>query len=217
VVLVCLPGSLLAQTVKPDTSAEAGTLPSTIPIFPLQDVMLFPHVSRPLLIFEPRYRAMVADALKGDRIIGMVLLRPGYESDYEGRPPVYPIGCAGVITEATQLPDGRYTIVLRGLAKFRVTGEDQSRPYRLAKIQAMPETLTDEDKTALRTERQRLVSVLKAAMAPGSDLPPATIPDEDLVNAVSQYLDIEPIDRQDLLERNGALLRVQALIALLEK
>jgi hypothetical protein len=54
-------------------------------------------------------------------------------------------------------------------------------------------------------------------MAPGSDLPPATIPDEDLVNAVSQYLDIEPIDRQDLLERNGALLRVQALIALLEK
>ena len=81
-------------------------LPRTIPIFPLPDVMLFPNTTRPLYIFEPRYRAMVADALMGDRIIGMVLLRPGYEADYEGRPPVYPIGCAGVITDVEQMPDG---------------------------------------------------------------------------------------------------------------
>src|SRR5213594_509810 len=85
VVLLCVPGSLRAQ----------DTIPSTIPIFPLEDATLFPNVSRPLYIFEPRYRAMVSDALKGDRVIGMVLLRPGHEADYEGRPPVYPIGCAG--------------------------------------------------------------------------------------------------------------------------
>ena len=65
-------------------------LPPTIPIFPLPNVVLFPNVFLPLHIFEPRYRAMVADALKGDRMIGMVLLRPGWEGDYEGRPPVYP-------------------------------------------------------------------------------------------------------------------------------
>jgi len=90
-------------------------LPPTIPIFPLPNVVLFPNVFLPLHIFEPRYRAMVADALKGDRIIGMALLRPGFEASYEGRPPVYPIGCAGVITHTDPLPDGRSNIVLRGL------------------------------------------------------------------------------------------------------
>jgi Lon protease-like protein len=188
-------------------------LPPTIPIFPLPDVMLFPNVSRPLHIFEPRYRAMVADALKGDRIIGMVLLRPGYEADYEGRPAVYPIGCAGVITDVEELPDGRFNIVLRGLAKFRVTGEDQSRAYRLARVEAMPELLKDEERVALRKQRQRLEALL---VAPGSEPPPPTIPDDELVNALAQYLDLDPMDRQELLERDGALSRSQALIDLLD-
>src|ERR1051325_687003 len=99
-------------------------LPPIIPIFPLPNAVLFPNVYLPLHIFEPRYRAMVSDALKGDRIIGMVLLQPGYESQYEGRPPVYTTGCAGLITHAEPLADGRYNIVLRGIAKFRITAED---------------------------------------------------------------------------------------------
>src|SRR5687768_15054852 len=104
-------------------------LPPTIPIFPLPNVVLFPNVFLPLHIFEARYREMVADALSGDRIIGMVLLRPGYESNYEGRPPVYPVGCAGVITHSEPLPDGGYNIVLRGLEKFRITGEERTKQY----------------------------------------------------------------------------------------
>jgi len=215
--LLCLPAAASAQPAKRGTAAEPAALPSTIPIFPLQDVMLFPNAFRPLLIFEPRYRAMVADALKGDRIIGMVMLRPGHEAEYEGRPPVYPIGCAGVITEVEQLPDGRYTLVLQGLVKFRIAGEDQSRPYRLARVEPMPETLNDEDSAALRVQRQRLVSVLADLLAPGTKLPPPTFPDVDLVNTVSQYVDIEPVDRQNLLERNGPLARSRALIELLEK
>ena len=85
-----------------------------LPLFPLPHVVLFPNVFLPLHIFEPRYREMVADAITGDRMIGMVLLRPGWEQDYEGRPPVYPIGCSGLITHVEQLADGRYNIVLRG-------------------------------------------------------------------------------------------------------
>ena len=99
----------------------------------------------------------MADALKGDRIIGMVLLRPGHEAEYEGRPPVYPIGCAGVITDVEQLPDGRYAILLRGLVKFRVTSEDQSRAYRLARVEAMPE-MTDvpfAERLGLLVDRER--------------------------------------------------------------
>ena len=107
-------------------------LPSTIPIFPLPNVVLFPNVFLPLHIFEPRYREMVADALDGDRMIGMVLLRPGWESDYEGRPPVFPIGCAGLITHHERLPDGRYNIILRGLQKFRIQGEENGNSYRVA-------------------------------------------------------------------------------------
>ena len=95
-----------------------------LPLFPLPNVVLFPNVFLPLHIFEPRYREMVADALAGDRLIGMVLLRPGWEHDYEGRPPVYPIGCSGVITHVERLPDGRYNIVLRGLERFRIVEED---------------------------------------------------------------------------------------------
>ena len=191
-------------------------LPPTIPIFPLQDVMLFPNISRPLLIFEPRYRAMVADALKGDRIIGMVLLRAGYEAEYEGRPPVYPIGCAGVITSVEQLPDGRYVIVLRGLVKFRVTSEDQTRPYRLARVEAMPEMPNDEQRVALRRQRPRLTALLAEVVAPGSEPPSPALPDEELVNGLAQHLELDPIERQDLLERNGPLSRSQALIDLLE-
>ncbi len=95
-------------------------LPATIPIFPLPNVVLFPGVFLPLHIFEPRYREMVADALKGERLIGMTLLKPGWESNYEGRPPVYPVGCAGLVSHVDKLADGRYNIVLHGLEKFRV-------------------------------------------------------------------------------------------------
>jgi hypothetical protein len=215
--LLCVPGTVSAQAGRPDTAQGAGILPQTIPIFPLEDVVLFPNISRPLHIFEPRYRAMVADALKGDRIIGMVLLRPGYEADYEGRPPVYPIGCAGVITDVEQLPDGRYLIVLRGLVKFRVSSEDQSRPYRLARVEAIPETPNDQERVALRERRQRLTALFVASAPPGSQPPPPALPDEDLVNALAQLLDLDPIDRQELLERQGPLARSEGLINLLER
>src|ERR687888_1571851 len=131
-------------------------LPPTIPIFPLPNAVLFPNVYLPLHIFEARYRAMVADALKGDRIIGMVLLQPGYEADYEGRPPVYPTGCAGLVTHSEPLPDGRYNIVLRGIEKFRITAEDHSKPYRLANIDPLPELVPEAERVAIRQQRQRL-------------------------------------------------------------
>ncbi len=193
-------------------------LPPIIPIFPLPNVVLFPNVFLPLHIFEPRYRAMVGDALEGDRIIGMTLLQPGFEPHYEGRPPVYPVGCAGVITHAERLPDGRFDIVLRGIEKFRITGEDESKAYRLAYVQPINETIGDADRTAVRQHRQRLEALLAVAVertGSGPKFPPA-VPDEDLVNALAQYLGLEPIERQALLERHGVLARCQGLIELLE-
>ena len=214
--LLSTTGAVWAQPAPQDKMPGAGALPSSIPIFPLPDAMLFPNVSRPLLIFEPRYRAMVADALKGDRVIGMVTLRPGYEADYEGRPPIFPVGCAGVITSSEELPDGRFIIVLRGLVKFRVASEDQSRAYRQANAEAMPELFSDEERAALHKERQRLEDLL-ASIDPRSEPPPTTLPDDEVVNTLAQYLDLDPLDRQSLLEREGALSRTQALIFLLQR
>lgn len=213
-VLLWLPGSAGAQSAKPGTAPGAGALPSVIPIFPLPDIVLFPDVALPLMIFEPRYRAMVADALKGDGIIGMVLLRPGYEADYEGRPPIFAIGCAGRISKYQLLPDGRYLIELLGLVKFRVTGEDQSRPYRLARVDAMPEAATGDESAALSALRLRLDSLLAASIPPDSDL--LSLPDDVFVNGLSQNLGLEPIERQELLEMKGPLPRAQALIEWVE-
>ena len=215
VVLVCVAGSASAQAVDSEATA-AARLPAEIPIFPLGDATLFPGISRPFLIFEPRYRAMIADALKGDRIIGMVFLKPGFEANYEGRPPIYEIGCAGEISEYELLPDGRYTIVLHGLVKFRVTGEDNRQPYRLARVNPVPETPRDDDLARLSALRERLSMLLVAIIPPGADLPPTGIPDATFINAVAMYVNIPEAARQQLLERDGLLARAQALIELLE-
>src|SRR6516225_12385740 len=116
-----------------------------LPLFPLPNVVLFPNVFLPLHIFEPRYREMTADALASDRMIGMVLLRPGWERDYEGRPPVYPIGCSGVVTHVERLPDGRFNIVLRGLERFRILEEEHGRAYRRALVEPLTEAPVDAD------------------------------------------------------------------------
>jgi uncharacterized protein len=193
-------------------------LPPAIPIFPLPNVVLFPNVFLPLHIFEPRYREMVADALIGDRIIGMVLLRPGWEANYDGRPPVYPIGCAGVVTNAERLPDGRYNIVLQGLEKFRILDEEDGRSYRVARVDGMPESSGADDRESMSAARRRLEALLvPQPSGRGADPKlPSTMPDQDLVNALAQYLELEPVEKQALLERQGLLARCLSLIELLE-
>ena len=189
---------------------------SLIPICPLPNVVLFPNVFLPLHIFEPRYRQMVADALQADRIIGMVLLRSGWEHNYDGRPPVYPVGCSGLVTHAEKLPDGSYNIVLRGLEKFRIVSEDDRRSYRLARVESITESQTDPE--ALRNERRRLeVLLIRRLEQVGADpkVPPS-MPDEDLVNSLAQHLEFEPVEKQAPLERAGLLARCQSLIELLE-
>ncbi len=182
-----------------------------VPLFPLPNVVLFPRVFLPLHIFEPRYREMVRDALAGDRIIGMVLLRDAGAAGDVNNPAVFPTGCAGLITHCERLPDGRYNIVLRGLYKFRVVEEDRSRSYRRASVETLAEP---DDADGLRAARRRLERLLTGT---GSNLKlPAGMDGSDLVNALSQYLEFDPIEKQALLERNGPKDRCQALGDLLE-
>ena len=202
--------------------ASPATVPAEIPLFPLPETSLFPGVSRPFLIYEPRYREMISDAMKGNKIIGMVRLRPGFEKDYEGRPPIYGVGCAGTIEEYEQLPDGRYVILLRGLTTFRIVSEESAssgarKPYRLAHIEAVPELLKDEDRLALSTLRNRIEKLLVTLLPLGVDPPDPSLEDDEFVNIVAQNFGMPEATRQELLERNRVIERARALADLLDK
>jgi Lon protease-like protein len=194
-------------------------LSSPLPLFPLPNVVLFPGVFLPLHIFEARYRAMTEDALAGDRMIGMALLKPGFESEYEGRPPIYPVGCVGLITHAERLPDGRFHIVLQGVERFRVIGEDDSRVYRVGIIERLGGDIpTASDTATLRALRDRIEHLLVPLVERGGSeltVPPA-MTDADVIHALAQYLDLAPIEKQALLECGTLIDRAGALADLLE-
>jgi uncharacterized protein len=189
-----------------------------LPLFPLPNVVLFPNVFLPLHIFEPRYREMVADALASDRMIGMVLLRPGWDRDYEGRPPIYSVGCTGLLTHNERLPDGRYHVVLRGIERFRILEEDHALSYRRGLIEPLrDEPLGTGDRASIVRQRSKLESMLGPAQSSAGDpRMPASMSDEDLVNALAQYLDLEPLEKQALLEKPCLRTRAESLVELLE-
>ena len=132
-------------------------------------------------------------------------------------PVIYPIGCAGVISHVEEVEDGRYNIILRGLQKFRITGEDDdpTRRYRVAHVEPISDLPIDKD--ALRHERSRLESLLVDSGTENFSfrLPPS-MPDVEFVHALSQYFGFEAVERQALLEMSGAVARCRAMIELVE-
>jgi Lon protease-like protein len=190
-------------------------MPSTIPLFPLPDVVLFPHMPLPLHIFEPRYRKMTADVMASHKIIGMALLKPGWEADYYGQPPVYPVGCAGVIEECRPLEDGRFNIRVKGVTRFRILDEHDGQPYRLATV----EKLTDEvgDPTALEAGRRKVLAAIgRAADGPSFLVTQPELPAELFVNAVCQALSLSPVEKQSLLDCDTLGRRCARLLEILD-
>jgi len=108
-----------------------------LPIFPLPEVVFFPQTILPLHVFEPRYRQMVKACLAGDGWLGVAMLRPGWEKDYQGRPPVHAIAGAGEVIQAETLADGRYNILLDGRARIRILEEEppEGRLYRVVRAE----------------------------------------------------------------------------------
>jgi Lon protease-like protein len=148
----------------------------------------------------------------------MVLLKAGYETEYEGQPPIYDVGCAGLITHAERLADGRSNIVLHGLQRFRVVGENHDLPYRRGRVEALLDPMNPDDRTALRDARHRLEALIGPVVeGTGAEVRiPPSIPDHELVNALAQYLPLDAVEKQALLERQGVLARCHTLIELLE-
>jgi Lon protease-like protein len=174
----------------------------------------------PLHVFEPRYRKMVVDALASHRTIGMVLLKPGYEENYQGRPPIYETGCTGTIVEEERLEDGRYNLLLLGQARFRVVEERGGEPYRLAVVElAVVEERPDSkgDASSLDLLRERLLAAI-VRLTDGATL--AGLRDDvshlALVNGLSQGLDLSPLEKLSLLECDTLEARALRLLEILE-
>jgi hypothetical protein len=195
------------------------TLPEVIPLFPLPNVVLFPRMPLPLHVFEPRYRALVRDALRGPRLIGMVLLRGEWRQGYAGRPPIFPTGTVGQMVHVDELADGRFDIVLRGLKIFRLQEElPPVRAYREARVVWREDT----DETIAATTRERLVDLVHRYLMRlgGPALAPSAL-DRDVgdamfVNFFAQHLDLDPLERQALLDEASVTMRAERLIDVLE-
>ncbi len=123
-----------------DSSAHAG-FSGEVRLFPLPNLVFFPNLMQPLHIFEPRYRQMTEDALDTDRLIALVLPKPGWEQDYAGKPALHRIGCVGRILAEQRLDDGRFNILLRGQARIRIVDEiPTDKLYRIARAEILQET-----------------------------------------------------------------------------
>jgi len=195
-----------------------------LPIFPLASVVLFPLIRTPLHIFEPRYRQMTQDALAGDRRIGMIAVLPDHLASMSGEPPIYSIGCAGVIEAAQQLPDGRYNMVLSGTQRFRVLGERSpagERLYRAAEVELLEDPLSPSERpatAALRVEVLDRVGELLRRQDPERETQLGSLLELDdarLVNTLSSSLNFSPREKQALLEANGVHARFEQLSELL--
>ena len=204
---------------------EQPALPDILPIFPLTGVLLLPRGRLPLNIFEPRYLAMTQDALKGERLIGMV--QPNEpQDDNRGRgatpnPPIYPIGCAGRITAFTETDDGRYLITLTGVSRFRIREElPVLDGYRRIVPDWQPFARDLAAGAEPKFDRERLVRGLRGffaqrqATADWEAIEKA--PGEHLITSVAMLCPFPPSEKQALLEAADVEERAQLLTALVE-
>lgn len=183
-------------------------------IFPLAGAVLFPRMHLPLHIFEPRYRAMVSEAMARDQRIGMI--QPSGPGE---PPPLYAIGCIGRIAEIEALEDGRFNIILVGESRFRIARElevptlfRQVEAEPIAEPQADP-ALAPSERAALELEARAFADALGYAVEWDAV---TTLDDETLVNAIAQIAPFDPAAKQALLETDGLADRSELVIQLMQ-
>jgi uncharacterized protein len=192
-----------------------AVLPPLLPLFPLPNVVLFPQVPLPLHIFEPRYRKMVADALEGHRAIGMTLLRSGQDTDGRGQPSIYTTGCAGLIERCQPLEGGRYDLVLRGVARFRVVEERAGEPYRQGVVEYRGDLMGDRHE--LDAARERVVVALEHEANDGAlALAREPLPHDVFVNVLCHGLELTVVEKQSLLDCDSVRDRYAQLLEILQ-
>ena len=193
-----------------------------LPIFPLPDTVLFPRTLLPLHIFESRYRQMVADALRGERKIGITLLQPGWEETYYEDPEVFDTGGMGLISECQELDEGKFNILLSGHQRYRIVdfmGGDSS-PYRMARVLLLDDVIpSSHDVREVATELLLLFRELNdEKTSPEYDLDVLEQLDfSTLVNSVCSTVNLSVYDKQLLLEMSAVKERAETVLDVLKR
>jgi uncharacterized protein len=194
-------------------------------LFPLPNLVLFPHVMQPLHVFEPRYRELLEDALAGDGLIAMAALAPGWEKDYDGRPALYPVACLGRIVSHCRLPDGTYNVLLLGLRRVHLLREvATSRHFREAEARLCD----DEYATCSLGRRRALRKELREALLHALPMLPEAqeqleqllgndVPLGMLTDVISYLLEIDLEHKQSLLAEVSVLRRAELLLGYLSE
>jgi uncharacterized protein len=200
-----------------------NTLPDVIPVFPLAGALLLPRGQMPLNIFEPRYLAMIDDALRsGERLIGMIQPDPGRAGRDASNPHLFRIGCIGRITQFAESGDGRYLIQLTGIARFRIEEElAVTTAYRQCKVSYAPfiDDFTPRkgeeavDRAALL---RALTAFLKANNLKADWEGIENAPNEALVNALAMMSPYDAAEKQAMLEAPDLKTRAEILVAITE-
>jgi Lon protease-like protein len=193
-----------------------------LPLFPLAQVVLFPQTQVPLHVFEPRYRQMIEDALSSDRRIGMIAVPPEYVGEMAGDPPLYTVGCAGVITSPERLEDGRFRFSLVGSQRFRVHGE---LPRAEASCLARRGCCTGSPRWSFsKTQAPHRIRVASRSCERRSSTwwepscparGPEALDAGAFTDALCQSLGFGTPEKQGLLEAEGTLQRLEQLSAVL--
>jgi Lon protease-like protein len=205
---------------KPDTFFDLSNFSGTAPVFPLPNVVLFPHQGLPLRIFEPRYRAMMADALRGEKLIAMSLLKPGWENNYEGRPDTHEMVCIGRITAEERLSSGEYNLILAGVQRAVIEEElGTDTAYRVARLELFNDFYSKEplvDREARRRDLlmnfRRLFTEVRAD-ALFAQVLEADVPLGVLCDLLTAALPIVPELKQQVLDELDVDLRSDLVLA----
>lgn len=189
-----------------------------LPIFPLPDLVLFPHTLLPLHVFEPRYRAMTTDCLARDRRLVIVGLKAGYEPDYYGRPPVHAVAGVGRIIQCERLASGRFNMILRGEGRVRLARElPTDTLYRVVEAEDLAEGGNDgaEVPTLVDLVKRTCRHILQAVKRATPEMEALTEAAEPgvLCDQVASALIPTPDVRQILLEEINVERRLQRLLA----
>jgi len=194
----------------------------SLPIFPLSNVVLFPHIDIPLHIFEPRYRQLTEHALADDRRIAMVVVRPENVAEMAGDAPVFSVGCAGSIERFHRHADGRYDIVLRGTRRIRIEDEPArpaERLFRSAIVSFLDDGCAPEAAARVSEMREQVVGqALELFGDRASEMSRESfdgIDDAAFVNVLCAVLPFSTLEKQALIEANGIPERLAALSDLL--
>ena len=209
----------VSPSTGPGDILDPVSIPKVIPLFPLPNLVFFPRTYVPLHIFEPRYREMVQAAAASHRMVGIVLLKEGWEADYEGAPAIFAMGCVGRMMNVQRLSDGRLNILLQGVRRFEIQHEVGDESYRQGRI--VLKDLFQPD-AALPTEiRREIVKVVAGFIRNREDgvtlsaMLKQPIHDDVLVQNLSFALDFTPLEKQFLLESDSLIQQGRRLLDLL--